>query len=448
MFDQRGNPVSTTSGEALAHAEHALWQMMSFYGTPLDALDAAAAADPAWVLPRLMKAGFLLSLTEPRLLADARTELASAEANAMHANQRERDHLAALRTLLAGDWHGACRDWEALLLLYPCDALALQWAHLFDFYRGDAVNLRQRVARVLPQWSDVDPLHPYVLGQYAFGLEENQRYDEAEAAGRRALAGAARVPWAIHAVAHVMEMQGRHAEGALWMARWQPDWTDGNGFQGHLGWHQALFALEALDHAGALRCFDAHLAAAPEQITLQRLDAAALLWRLHLLGADVTPRWQELAAGWNPSAQQAGFYAFNDLHALLALIGSGDIPGAEAWAQRCAIQAEASTGSNRETAREIGAPLMRGMLAFAHGRCDAAIEALYPARAKAQRFGGSHAQRDLIDQTLLAAAAGAGAAGHRAVGRALLNERRLAKPSTPLTEFWARQLGLRHTAAQ
>jgi len=448
MFDQRGNPVSTTSGEALAHAEYALWQMMSFYGTPLDALDAAAAADPAWVLPRLMKAGFLLSLTEPRLLADARTELASAEANAMHANQRERDHLAALRTLLAGDWHGACRDWEALLLLYPCDALALQWAHLFDFYRGDAVNLRQRVARVLPQWSDVDPLHPYVLGQYAFGLEENQRYDEAEAAGRRALAGAARVPWAIHAVAHVMEMQGRHAEGALWMARWQPDWTDGNGFQGHLGWHQALFALEALDHAGALRCFDAHLAAAPEQITLQRLDAAALLWRLHLLGADVAPRWQELAAGWNPSAQQAGFYAFNDLHALLALIGSGDIPGAEAWAQRCAIQAEASTGSNRETAREIGAPLMRGMLAFAHGRCDAAIEALYPARAKAQRFGGSHAQRDLIDQTLLAAAAGAGAPGHRAVGRALLNERRLAKPSTPLTEFWARRLGLRHTAAQ
>ena len=448
MFDQRGNPVSTASGEALAQAERALWQMMSFYGTPFDALDAASAADPAWALPKLMKAGFLLSLTEPSLLDDARREVALAESMSAHANQRERDHLIALRTLLAGDWHGACRDWEALLLQHPCDALALQWAHLFDFYRGDVLNLRQRVARVLPQWADDDPLQPYVLGQYAFGLEENQRYDEAEAAGRRALAGPARVPWAIHAVAHVMEMQGRHAEGSRWMAHWRPDWTDGNGFAGHLGWHQALFALETLDHAQALRCFDTHLAAAPEQITLQRLDAAALLWRLHLLGADVTPRWQELAAGWNPSAQQAGFYAFNDLHALLALIGSGDIPGAEAWAQRCAIQAEASTGSNRETAREIGAPLMRGMLAFAHGRCDAAIEALYPARAKAQRFGGSHAQRDLIDQTLLAAAAGAGAAGHRAVGRALLNERRLAKPSTPLTEFWARQLGLRHTAAQ
>jgi tetratricopeptide (TPR) repeat protein len=450
MFDPRGNPVSTTSGEALAHAEHALWQMMSFYGTPLDALDAAAAADPAWALPRLMKAGFLLSLTEPGLLGDARTELdiveAAAESTGTRMNQREREHGAALRTLLAGDWHGACRDWESLLLQHPCDALALQWAHLFDFYRGDALNLRQRVARVLPQWSSTDPLHPYVLGQYAFGLEENQRYDEAEATGRRALAGAARVPWAIHAVAHVMEMQGRHREGSKWMAQWQPDWTEGNGFAGHLGWHQALFALEALDYAEALRCFDAYLAAAPEQITLQRLDAAALLWRLHLLGADVGPRWQQLAAGWDLS--HAGFYAFNDLHALLALIGNGDIAAAEAWAARCATAAEASTGSNRDTAREVGAPLLRGLLAFAHGRYDDAVLALYPARAKAQRFGGSHAQRDLIDQTLLAAAAGAGIVAQRAVGRALLNERRLAKPLTPLTDHWAGRLGLRHTGSQ
>jgi hypothetical protein len=442
MFDRRGNPVSTTSGEALAHAEHALWQTMSFYGAPFDALAAAAAADPHWPLPPLMHAGFLLSLTEPSLVADARAQLVRAEALSAHANQRERDHLAALRMLIAGDWHGACRDWEALLLRHPCDALALQWAHLFDFYRGDALNLRQRVARVLPQWRADDPLHPYVLGQYAFGLEENQLYAQAEEAGRQALAGTARVPWAIHAVAHVMEMQGRHDEGSAWMAEWAPDWTDGNGFVGHLGWHQALFALERLDHAEALRCFDAYLAAAPEQITLQRLDAAALLWRLHLLGADVGGRWQALAAHWDLSDSAAGFYAFNDLHALLALLGSGDIASAERWALHAASKAERSVGANHEMTRDVGAPLMRGMLAFARGRFDDAIAALYPARSRAHRFGGSHAQRDLIDQTLLAAAAGA---RERAVGRALLNERTLAKPRTPLTEHWARQLALRHT---
>ena len=97
-------------------------------------------------------------------------------------------------------------------------------------------------------------------------------------------------------------------------------------------------------------------------------------------------------------------------------------------------------------AREVGAPLMRGVLAFARGRYDDAIAALYPARANAQRFGGSHAQRDLIAQTLLAAAAAAGTGDtigvttQRAVGRALLNERLLAKPRTPLTEFWVRRI--------
>jgi hypothetical protein len=88
-------------------------------------------------------------------------------------------------------------------------------------------------------------------------------------------------------------------------------------------------------------------------------------------------------------------------------------------------------------AREVGLPLMRGLLAFSRGDADGAVDLIYPVRAVAQRFGGSHAQRDLIDQTLLAASA----AGTRmGVGRALLNERTMAKPVTPLTRHWIEQL--------
>ena len=133
----------------------------------------------------------------------------------------------------------------------------------------------------------------------------------------------------------------------------------------------------------------------------------------------------------------AGAYPFNDLHALLALIGTGDLTAARRWAGQAGAQAERSGGSNRAIAREVGAPLMRGMLAYAQGRHDEAIETLYPVRALAHRLGGSHAQRDLIDQTLLAAAA---QATDRSAGRALLNERRLGKPATPLTEYWTRRV--------
>jgi tetratricopeptide (TPR) repeat protein len=437
--DRRGNPVSTSSTAALEHAERALWRSMTFYGAPLEDCDAASVEDPAWLLPHLLKAGFLLGLSEAGFAREGAAVLDAAVPLLQAATARERAHFDALRTLQAGDWDGARREWEALLLAHPRDAMALQWAHLFDFYRGDATNLRQRVARVLPEWDPADPLQPHVLAMHAFGLEESNLYAEAEDAGRRALAADPKAPWAVHAVAHVMEMQGRHEEGTQWLERWRPEWSAGNGFSVHLGWHQALFALERLDTPNALALLDEHMAAQKMQVTLERLDAAALLWRLQLIGADVGTRWGDLLAAWDPAPDSVGHYAFNDLHALLALLGAGEHARAEAWLGAAGARAEAARGTNREMAVEVGLPLMRGVLAYAQRRPDEAIAQMYPVRARAHRFGGSHAQRDLIDQTLLAASA---RASDRGVGRALLNERASTKPRTALTDHWARHLGI------
>ena len=438
LRDAQGNTVSTASRAALDASESALWRMMSFYGTPVDDLDAAIAADPAWLLPRTMKAGFLVSLTEPSLAGEAASLLEAAEPLAKQAELRERLHFDAVRKAARGDWHGASAAWGALLEAHPRDALALQWALLFDFYRGDAIALRQRAAHVLPAWTADDALRPYVLGHHAFGLEESLRFDEAEAVGREALAASPRVPWAIHAVAHVMEMQGRHDEGADWMAAWRPHWGAGNGFAGHLGWHEALFALESLDHARALAVFDDYLRAEANEITLQRVDAASLLWRLQLLGADVGDRWQRLLAGWPLDAAVAGHSAFNDVHALFALIGAGELDRADAWVRTSLMMAARSGGEwNRGVSNDLAIPLMRGLLDFAHGRYDAAGEAIFPLPAIGAGLGGSHAQRDVIDQTLLAIAA---RGGMRQAGRALLDERRGAKAHTPLTDWWSRAL--------
>jgi hypothetical protein len=449
-FDPRGNPVSTDSAAALAASERALWRMMSFYGTPLADLDAAIAADPAWPLPRLMKAGFLLGLTEPSLVAEATSLLDAAAAATDLGNERERRHLAALQRLAAGDWAGAADAWGEILHEHPRDALALQWAHLFDFHRGDARLLHGRVDAVLASWRADDALHPYVLALHAFGLEELGRYAEAEATGRRALAGAARVPWAIHAVAHVMEMQGRYEEGARWMGEWRRDWSapagdgggDGsgaepNGFAGHLGWHEALFALEGLDTGAALRLFDAYLDASAIEITLQRLDAASLLWRLRLLGADVGDRWHALLAGWPLDDAAAGLSVFNDAHAAMALIGAGAMARARAWVALSSDRAERGAGWNHALSREIGAPLLRGLLAFGEDRFGDAVATIAPLRGRLARIGGSHAQRDVIEQTLLAAAA---RGGDRAAGRALHEARARVKPVTPLGAWWARAL--------
>ena len=435
MNELRGLPLGTSSSVARENHERALWHMVSFYGDPMAAFDATIAADPGWGLARVIKAVFILTLTEPNMLPQARQLLIEAEPLMAGALPHEQGHLAAAQAALAGRWHEACARWDGLLQDHPLDLLALTAAHLFDFYRGDARNLRARVARVLPEWPAEDPLQPYVLGMHAFGLEENNLYPQAEQAGREALARDPRGPWATHAVAHVMEMQGRHAEGASWLRDRRADWAPDNGLAVHLWWHLALFELETLDTAAALALFDAHIAGSASVVNLQWLDGAALLWRVQLLGGDVGARWQALASDWADPVAHAGHYAFNDVHALLALLGSGDMARAQALLGASSARANAD---NQDMARVVGVPLMRGLMAYARGDAAEACALLYPLRAVAHHFGGSHAQRDLIDQTLLAAAA---RSSHKAAGRALLNERRLAKPSTPLTEHWAAQLG-------
>ena len=282
--------------------------MVSYYGNALDDLDAAIAEDPTWALPHVMKANALLSMTEHGLglLAADSLQRAAELAPAGHANDRERRHIAATRACAAGQWQQACDAWERILLDHPQDLVALQIAHLFDFYRGDARNLHRRVARVLPEWSPQAPLYSFVLGMHAFGLEEMQPVLRTRSTpARRALAIDARDPWAVHAVTHVHEMQGRFDEGARFLASRSDDWSPDNGFAFHNWWHLALFHLERCDAAAALALLDERVMPGAE-FALQRIDISALLWRLRLMGVDVGERLRASAAGWPASAAKPG----------------------------------------------------------------------------------------------------------------------------------------------
>lgn len=432
MKDTRGNPVSTHSSAALVHAEVALWRMASFFDAPLNDIDAAVKEDPAWCMPHLMRANFLLTLTEPALLADARDALANAQALMPHATDRERRHFKAASTCAAGDWRGACVQWQAILNAHPHDLFALQWAHLFDFYVGDAGALQSRPAHTLKQLDIKDPLRPYVLGMHAFGLEENAHLDHAEAVGREAVSSAAKVPWATHAVAHVMEMQGRYTDGLHWLRAVESTWVEGNGFANHHWWHAALFHLEAMDIAAALALYDQHLSSPHASITLNRLDGAALLWRVHLLGADVGARWLDVAQGWDLSPAPAGLSVFNDAHAVMVLMGQQRHGDAEALVDEVQKRIEAGSVSEAAATMQVGLPLLRGLLAFGREDFGNAVQLLWPLRADLHRVGGSHAQRDAVIQTLWVAAL---RAGEKNIPSLLLNERQ-GKQHTPLTQHW------------
>ncbi len=436
--DPRGCPVNTRSQEAIDHVETATRRMLSYFGDPLVDLDAAIAADPAWMLPHLMKANCLLTLAEHRFSVMARDALREGIARNTGRGMlpREQAHLAATEACLADQWHEACRLWDGILVDHPRDLAALIPAHLFDFYRGDSLNLRKRIARVLPAWSPSAPLYSYVLGQYAFGLEECNLYPQAREFGEHALALEPKDPWAIHAITHVNEMQGRYREGAAWLREREADWAPDNGFAFHNWWHLGLFHLERLDTATALGLLDERVAPGSE-IALQHVDVAAMLWRLHLMDVDVGDRWRRLLPAWPAKAPDAGFYCFNDLHAVLVHIGADRLDLAHDVL--AAVRARAEGASTCATvAGATGVPLIASFIAAAEGRHDEAVDGLLAVRDAAFRFGGSHAQRDLVEQTLLSTAI---QAGRRSLARHLLNERRMAKPESPLTGWWMERVG-------
>jgi tetratricopeptide (TPR) repeat protein len=397
-------PMSSATPQATAAYEKALSQFQSYVGDPVATLDAALAEAPDFVSGHLFKALALFTTSEKQFLPAVETSLGEATRRATRANERERALMAAIRRLLDGQWDAASRQLDRVLAAHPRDAMTLQAAHLIDFFRGDALNLRNRISRVLPHWNESVPGYSYVLGMHAFGLEEMNQYAEAEATGRRALALEPRDAWAVHAVTHVMEMQGRIDDGIRWLESRKGDWAPENGFAFHNWWHLALFNMDSARFDRVLALYDKAIHPEPAQLVLSLLDATALLWRLHLEGVALGRRFEALADEWQVRQERDhSFYAFNDFHAMLAFAASGR---EDAMNRQLAWLAAAATqqGSNGAMTREVGLPLARGIAAFARAQYAAALDHLEPVRDIAQRFGGSHAQRDLITLTVIEAA--------------------------------------------
>ena len=381
-------------------------QMLCLVDDPLAAAEAAIAAAPGMTMAHVLKAWLCLLGTEPAGLPMAVAALDRADD--LPAGAREQAHRSAARALAQGRWHDAGRQLEDLSMRWPRDTLALQCGHQVDFFTGRTRLLRDRIARALPAWDAGVPGWHAVLGMHAFGLEENGEYDAALAAGEQAVALEPRDGWAWHAVAHVHEMRGDAARGIAWLASTRPVWSRGSFFH-HLVWHLALFHLAADAPEAALALHDdpsAGIGARDSMPVLDLVDASSLLWRLALAGADVGDRWAALARGWQVAGGH-GRYAFNDLHAMLAYVGAGDDAAADAL---LAAQQEALARGDDNAAftRDVGAPAARAVRAYAAGDAAAAVQGLRPVLDVAHRFGGSHAQRELLELTLLAAAEQAG----------------------------------------
>ncbi len=439
MHDTRGLPVTTTSVSAIAQLDKTITEYLALGRHTGVHLKATFAEDPEMALAHIVKGYFFQLFYKPALTQRAAACLASADASMKDrgATDREILHRKALAAWIKGNIEQATHAWETILSKFPLDVLALRLSHFTHFYDGNAAEMRASLERVLPAWTPDIPGYGYVLGCHAFGLEETEDYQAAEKVGRKAVALNPQDPWAIHAVAHVMEMQGRHHDGITWLGQLEENWKGANAFAGHIAWHRTLYLLEIGQFSKVLDLYDQEIRNDPASDDyLDIANAASLLWRLQSDGVDVGGRWKDLAdvAATRINDQSL---VFADLHYLLTFLGA---ERQNLIAKMLDVMEAESLNIHTTHGRvmhQVGLPLGKAVAALSAKNWTEVIALLQSQEKSTRLIGGSNAQRDLFARLLLHAAL---AARDVPLAKALLRQRLEKNPQSGWA--WRRQADL------
>ena len=407
--DRLGLEVTAASGAAARAFDEALWEYVTFGRDPGGKLKAALALDAQMPMTLLLQAYFFHLMGLPALAAKARS-IEGSLSKLPALNSREKTHLLALQAWCDGELRRVCEILEGILREHPRDILALKLSNYLYFYMGDATGVRDGPARALKAWDEGAPGYAHVLALHAFGLEESGDYAAAERAGRRATDLNPGDPWAVHSVAHVLEMQDRAAEGVEWIESLAEHWDAANFFRLHLWWHLALMHWGAGRPDQALKLYDAQIWADGSNENISLCNDVSMLARLELAGVDAGRRWNAVAKVVRENSG-GSVLAFVDAHYALAL---GEVP---------ALHSQGVTGRIHA---DFGRDLCEAMVAWRAKDHARVVERLAPARKSLRQVGGSHAQRDLFTLVLLDSAL---RSGNKSLAQAVISERKAQRPA-------------------
>ena len=395
-------PISGADAEAVAGYNAYVAEFLS-YGANLRALFEIADKTPGSALINAHAAALHLAFEGSEGWEFAKPYLTNMNASVRSANLREQLFCSAVNAWAAKDFQTARTILDDLTVRWPADLCALKWGQYHAFNLGDQAALLRfgQRAAIAHEGS------PYAHGMIAFALEQNHQLDKAEEEGLRAVEISIDDAWAHHAVAHVMETQGRAKEGAKWLDHCAHTWEKKGVFiRDHNYWHAALFRLSLGRYEEALEIYDDRLWGAWPEFPQEQIGAVSMLWRLELRGADIGERWAPVV---NQARARAGehIFAFHDLHYLYALARAGNDGEAETFLHSMRSHAKTLGGAAGHTWRDVTIPAAEAINAFAHNKKDLAGEKLNGLLPELYKVGGSHAQRHIFVETLEACTANA-----------------------------------------
>jgi tetratricopeptide (TPR) repeat protein len=407
-----------------------------------DRLDDFLLEEPAFGLGHVFKGYSLMTEGLSTSHAAAVTRLQIAQE--LPATPRERLHQEALRAWIVQDSRARGLAWEQILASWPLDLLAFRQHTGTLFWMGNKRHQAHIAASVASHWDAEVPGYPHFLSAYSFAMEEIGHYVEAERAGRRALERQPQDLWALHALAHVLEMQGRKQEGVSLLEQSAEFLNDYNLFRGHLWWHLAIFKYSARAYDEVLELLDREIYPKTSSFYLDIQNGASLLVRLELQGVSVgAERWERLAQGSLQTATQNTIW-FTTVHHVLALLRTGR----DSAVRQTLAYANAQGESGSEQAL-LAARISEAVVAYAQGQSQLALDSFLSLRQEFGLLGASHVQQDLYQQMMISAAM---QLGDWPRIRQLLKERRMALTLGPesLEQFdvLARQIDQFQTVEQ
>ena len=395
LKDAQGLAINTVSEVAIAAINSYIEQCLGYgNGAELSIL-AAVAADPECVLANTFAAAYYLTQENKTDAQRAIPYLHKARANFAQANEREKLHFLATEEWANKRINQAIAYCEEVVARYPQDLLAVQQGQYHYFYKGDPTGLTTIAGSAL----NTNAGNHYLMGMLAFGLEQSHKLSEAERLARFALEINRADPWAQHAVAHVLETQGRYHEGLAWMESFTDTWENCNSMlYTHNWWHIALFYLADGEISKALSIYDAHIwGKANKSSPKDQVGAISLLIRLELLGIDVGDRWQQLSLHLRDRLHEHAL-PFQDLHYVYALARAGQLHLTTEMLVSMTNYSQKVPACSQKTWQDVAIPIARGVIAHAIYDWRKSVKELKPLIHRLHEIGGSNTQRKLFEQ--------------------------------------------------
>lgn len=396
IVDSRGLALSAPTDAAVERLDAIIDDTYYYRLGVRDRLDELLSEFPEFALAHVLM-GYSL-MTDGMLDAHPKARAHLRQAEALPANGRERLHQEALRAWLTEDTAARAAAWEQILLEWPRDLLAFRQYTATLFWSGDKRHQADVTAGVSSHWSAGVPGYGHFLSAHAFAMEEVGLYAVAERCARAALEIEPQDLWALHGLAHVLEMQGRDQEGVELLTAAAQFLNDYNLFRGHLWWHLSLFKFAQGHFDDALELFDREIYPQASTFYLDIQNGASLLARLEFQGVDVgLARWERLAQASLQSATQCTLW-FTAMHHAMALARSGRVSAVASTFDY--LESAGQTSTQAALAHELA----RAAVAYYEDKPGEALERMLGLRQRHGELGASHAQQDLYDQIMVAAA--------------------------------------------